>query len=78
MTAVTVVYLLILTTGNMGPTVRTKHGTWWECEQARIRVERQTKMIGRCNAVSAARSEELLKPAPLPRPRVRIRTLPGR
>lgn len=70
---VTVLYFLILTTGNMGPTNRSIHNTWYECEQVRIRVERQTNMIGRCKAVSVGESKALLKPAPLPKPRVRKR-----
>lgn len=75
MTGVTIVYLLILTTGNLGPTTKATYATWYECEQVRIKVERQTNMTGRCNAVSKSQGQSLLHSVPLPKPRVRIRHL---
>jgi len=76
-TALTVVYFLMMTTGNMGPTTRSVHDTWWGCEQNRMRIERETDMTGNCKAVSITQSKALLKPAPLPRPRVRRRFFDG-
>ncbi len=46
-----VVYLLILTSGHRTPTVQETHDTWWECEQSRIRIERQMHVKGECKKV---------------------------
>jgi len=46
-----VVYLLILSAGHRVPTIQETYDTWMACEQARIRIERQTILTGQCEKV---------------------------
>jgi len=53
-----VVYQLVLTSGNRTPTIQETYDTWWECEQARIGIERQTSSTGQCQRVPSLQEQK--------------------